>query len=306
MITTITGKNTFLLGQKLSEMSADFIAKNSDLAVERLDGQDADTPHMVEAMESLPFLTSKKLVILTEPSTQKDFAQSFQIIIDRVPDTTDVIIVEPHLDKRSVYAKDLKKLTDYQEFNHQEGEDLARWLVDVAKNQDGNISLGDARYLTRRVSINQQQLYSELQKLLAYNPQISRESIDLMTEEAPQSTVFNLLDAAFAGNVKRALGLYDEQRRQRVEPQLILGMIAWQLHILALVATGKDLSDNELAKQAGISPFVVGKSRDILQRIGGARVKQLVGMALKLDIDLKSKPIDADDALQNFIVNLTD
>ncbi len=70
----------------------------------------------------------------------------------------------------------------------------------------------DAKYLVMRVGANQQTLSNELAKLLSYDKAITRQTIDLLTEQTPQSTIFELLDAAFAGNSKKAMELYAEQR----------------------------------------------------------------------------------------------
>lgn len=304
MITTLTGKNSFLLIKEYRQLVDNFIAEFSDLAIEKLDGQEADTPHMVEAMESMSFLSSNKLVVLSSPSAQRDFTDNFSKIIDRVPYTTDILIIEPKLDKRSVYAKELKKLTQYHEFNDLDDEDLVRWLVDEVKAQQGSLTSSDARYLVSRVGANQQLLYNELDKLVTYRANIDRQTIDQLTEEVPQSSIFQLLEAAFGGDVAKALKLYDEQRRQKVEPQAILALIAWQLHVLALVATGGGRSDDEIAREAKISPYVVRKSRSIVRSIGGGMVKVLVNKALELDVKLKTVSIDADDALQNFVISI--
>ncbi len=57
---------------------------------------------------SLPFLASKKLVVLRAPSANKQFVEQVETILASVSDTTDVIIIEPKLDKRSAYYKFLK------------------------------------------------------------------------------------------------------------------------------------------------------------------------------------------------------
>src|SRR5690606_21428745 len=114
----------------------------------------------------------------------------------------------------------------------------------------GSLSVADARYLVSRVGQNQLQLSSELQKLLDYQPAVNRQTIDLLTEPTPQSSIFDLLAAAFDGQAKRVLQLYHEQRQQKVEPLNILALAAWQLHILALIKTAGERSPQQIASQA--------------------------------------------------------
>jgi DNA polymerase III delta subunit len=222
-----------------------------------------------------------------------------------VPETTDVVIVEPKLDKRSSYYKFLQKKTEYKEFTQLDMNGLAQWLVGKAKEQGGSISASDARYLVERVGLSQQLVGNELAKLILYRPQVSRETIDLLTEATPQSTIFQLLEAAFAGRTRVVLELYEEQRAQRVEPQQIIAMLSWQLHILALVKTAAGRSAGQIAAEAKISPYVVQKSQDIAQKLSLPELKKLVQDLLIIDTRLKREGIDADEALKNYLLQLS-
>ena len=304
MITTLSGSNHFLLKSELDRLVQAFVAEHTDMGLEQFDGEEAEYDRMREALESLPFLASKKMVVLKKPSANKQFVEHFESLLVEMPVTTDVVIVEPKLDKRLSYYKYLKSKTEFKDFSELDEQAMGRWLVERAKAQQGTLSTNDARYLIERVGLNQQQLSNEIDKLLNYRPQITRDTIDLLTDKAPQSTIFELIDAAMSGQVKRAMQLYDEQRRQKVEPQQILAMIVWQLHVLAVVKTAGQRDANEIAKQAKLSPYVVRKSQGIARRISLQELKDLIRSVLKLDISLKSKSIDADDALQNLFITI--
>lgn len=304
MITTLSGANSYGLLTKLRELTLAFVEANDELAVERLDGQETELANIKEALTGLPFLASKKLVILREPGAIKKFAEYVEQILGNVPEANDVIIVEPKLDKRQNYFKYLKKSTDFQEFDELDQNGLSRWLVETAKEQKGSISPGDARYLVERVGQNQQLLSNELEKLLIYNPKITRQGIDLLTEQTPQSTIFQLLDAAFAGQIKKTLDIYVEQRALKIEPQQIIAMLTWQLHVLAIIKAAGDRPIDQIAKEAKINPFVLRKSQSIARKLTLRQVRNLVDDLLKIDIAIKTTSIDADEALQHYLIKL--
>jgi DNA polymerase-3 subunit delta len=304
MIVTLTGANRFGLSQKLRQLTDAFVAQHGDLALEKLDGQEAEFGRISEALTSLPFLASQKMVILREPSANKKFVELAEQILGAVPETTDVIVVEPKLDKRLSYYKFLKKSTDFQEFTELDQPGLAAWLVEAAKSQKGSLSLSDARYLVERVGPDQQLLSNELDKLLIYSPQITRQTIDLLTEATPQSTIFQLLEAAFAGNTKRTLDLYAEQRALKVEPPQIIAMLAWQLHVLSVIKLAGDRTADQIAKKARLNPFVVRKSQLIANKLSQGEVRQLVRDLLKIDTASKRTNLDADEALQHYLLEL--
>ncbi len=104
---------------------------------------------------------------------------------------------------------------------------------------------------------------------------------------------------------KAAIEIYEEQRRLRVEPQAILALIAWQLHLLSLIKTAKDRSSADIARAAGVSPYAVGRSMTIANNITAEGLKKLVHETLILDARLKSETIDTDGAMKNLLLRIS-
>lgn len=306
MITTLTGSNSYLLAAELNRRIADFIKTYTDMGLEKVDGEEGDYARMREALQNLPFLANKKLIVLRNPSATKEFTETFDDLLTTIPETNDVLIYESKLDKRSSYAKLLQKKTDYQNFEDLGEHELPSWLVEEAKGRGGQLDKQQAAYMVNRLGTRQQLLSHELDKLLAYQPTITKETIDLLTDPMPQSTIFQLLDEAFAGRLQSAMALYQDQRAQKVEPQAIIPMLAWQLQILALVKTAGPKTVETIAREAKLNPFVVRKSRSIANRLSFERLKELIHELRELDISLKTTPLDADEALRLFLLHLAD
>ncbi len=304
MIITLTGSNSFMLKQELERLKNEFISKYGDLAYEKVDGEEVPAERLIEAAQSLPFLAPEKLVVLYNLGSQKQFSDSVENVISGVPETTRLVIVEPKVDKRSSYFKVLKSITDFKEYNELDNFELSKWIVQYAKDQSGNITPADANYLIEKIGQSQMLLASELDKLLNYSPNIDRQNIDLLTDRTSQSTIFELLDAVFAGRSKQALDLYHEQRALKVEPQQIIAMLAWQLHTLAMIKTAGDKTPDQIAKEAKLNPFVVRKSLAIAKRLTTKQLKDMIRKALELDVRLKTESINPDDALQEYLLGL--
>jgi DNA polymerase-3 subunit delta len=304
MISVLTGENSFALERALHARTAEFVETYGDLALERIDGQEAEYEKMRDALTSLPFLASRKLVVLREPGANKDFVAAIESLVSEIPETTEVVIVEAKPDKRTAYYKFLRSQKDFQEFPELDGNDLAGWLTKEAKNRGGELSLGDARLLVERLGTDQQLLANELEKLLLYEPKVSRASIEQLTTASPQSTIFQLLETAFAGNGRRTLQLYAEQRSLKVEPAQIIAMLTWQLHVLAIIKTAGERSAEQIAKEARINPYVVRKSQAIARSLSTAELKQQIASLLSIDMRSKRTNLDADEALQNYLLEL--
>ena len=304
MIQILTGENSFLLRQALVARTDVMVVEYGDMAVERLDASEVDVDRIREALQSAPFFTAKKLLILSGTTTNKPFMEQAEKLLGYIAESTDVIITEPKLDKRSIYYKLLKRTADMQEFMSLDEAALPRWLVQIAAANGGKLSPIDARLLVERVGTDQQLLFQEVAKLALYRPHITRDSIELLTDAAPQSQIFDLIDAAFRGDTRRALNLYRDQREQRVDPAQIIALLVWQLRTLALVLTARQRSDQEIAQSAKISPYIVQKTRRLSGGVTLRRLKQLVYELLTLDVRSKREKIDLDEALQNYILLL--
>jgi DNA polymerase-3 subunit delta len=304
MIITVTGPNSFALQRDLKDIVKKFVSEYSDMGLERLDGEEVEYDRIRESLESLPFLASKKLVVLRSPGANKQFTENAERLLGELPDTTDVVIFEPKLDKRLTYAKFLKKSTDYREYNELDSPQLARWLVETAKKQGGELSISDASLLINRVGVSQQHLNNELIKIILYNPKITKDTIMRLTDQTLQSTVFDLLDAALGGQTKRAVALYKEQRAAKTEPAQIIALMSWQLHVLALIKTAGNRELGAIAQEAKINPFVVRKSSVVASKLSIDDLTELIRSVRTLDVRLKSESIDADEAMLLLLVQM--
>lgn len=304
MIQVLTGANAFGLQHDLDKIVGKFMDEYGDLALERVDGEESSYERIAEALNGLPFLAPRKMVLLRAPSAQKKFAEEAEKLLADLPETNQVVIIEPKLDKRSVYYKYLKKNTELTEYAQPDENSMAAWLQREAKSGGGIISSNDARYLVERTGLNQQNLSNELAKLLLHESTVTRLGIDLLTEATPQSTIFQLLEAAFAGNTKLAFRLYAEQRALKIEPQQIIAMLGWQLHVLAVVKLAGDRSPETIAGDSKMSPYVVRKSQTIARRLSLVELKKLISELLLIDRRSKRTMLDLDEALQHYLLSL--
>jgi DNA polymerase III subunit delta len=303
-IRVLTGSNSFALKNELHKITTEFIKTYGDFGLERIEAAEIEFGRLLENVASLPFLAQRRMIILSDPSANKSINERIDNLIAAVADTTDLIIVEAKFDKRLTLYKTLKKKASVKEFAELDERVLPKWLVDEAKVRGGGLTLSDATYLVQRVGANQMALHNELDKLLTYQPVITRATVDLLTELEPQSSVFDLVEAVFSGNTKKAINLYQDQRKQQVEPQAIMGMLAWQMHILAVVKANEKLGPDGIASAAKLNPYVVRKTMYLTSSKSLRDIKDLVKRVLDLDIRLKSEAVDADEAIQHLLFTI--
>lgn len=304
MVYTYAGTNDFGRQQAVRQHMQRFSAAHGDMALQKLDAADATADEIREALQSAPFLADRKLVVIRSGASNKSFAEQASDLLQDLADTTEVVLDEPKLDKRSTYYKFIHKNTEFSDFAALDTRGLAAWAVGYAKDLTGQISRGDAQYLVERVGPDQQLIASELKKLLITGKPITKSLIDTYTEPNPQSTIFELLDAAFQGKAEQALRIYEEQRQLKVDPHYIIAMLIWQLHIVAILVAGQGMPVDDVAKKAKISPYVAKKSQGIARRVTKAQLLALLERLIAIDVQSKSTSLNLDDALKHYILLL--
>src|SRR5581483_664061 len=133
MIITLAGNNAYTLKKRLDELIAGFIKKHGELAIEKFDGEEADAQLILDAIQNLPFLAERKLVIVRNAGLNKILSEQAEQIAGSVPESTDLIFYETQTDKRTAFYKTLKKKTEFEEFEELDPRGLANWLVQEAK-----------------------------------------------------------------------------------------------------------------------------------------------------------------------------
>lgn len=304
MVITLSGDNSFLINRQIKDLVNEYKQKYDSIGIENLDISGINFGQISQLLNSLSLFSPNKLMILDRPSESKEFEQNIENICQELPESTTLLLVEPSLDKRSVYYKYISRNTDHRSLNKLQPNDLVKFIIDYAAELGSRIDRASAVYLVERVGDNQMNISHEVEKLSLYSNNISTVEIDVMTEPTPSSTIFQLLDAAFNNNPSKALRIYNEQRTLKVEPIQILSMLAWQLQAIATVITAKNMSDKEIASQTKMSPFVISKTKYITSKISFTKIKQLVNDLSQIDIRSKSQSYDVDEALKNYILSI--
>ncbi len=304
MIITLAGPNEFARSEELRRLIAQFVGEHGDIGLERVDPESLELGALLDLLQATNLFAPHRMIILRGLSVNKSLAEKLPEILASCSDEVDLIFYEPNLDMRTSYAKTLQKQTDFRKFEELKEPQLMHWLVAEASARDASLSRSDASLLIGRLGMNQQLLSLELDKLISFSPNIHREVIEQLTEQSPQSTIFDLLAAAFGGDASKAVGLYMEQRSQKVEAQMILSMIAWQLHAVIVAKLGNKRSAETIASESKLSPYVVRNASDIARRTPLKKLQQLLDDVISLEITMKSKAIDVDDAAQALLISI--
>jgi DNA polymerase III delta subunit len=227
------------------------------------------------------------MVVLSDITKNKLLQDELLEGLGRIPEDAELVIYEPAIDRRTALFKELKQVSDFYDFSELDDRELAKWAVDTYDKLGGKLGLGEATHLVQRVASDQWALKNELEKLINTKQPITRDVIDEFVDESFTETIFQLLDATFAGQRDKAFRILEGLRANKVDGHYVLSMIIWQVHILLLVAYAGERSAEQIAKENKLSPFVVRKSQGLMRRISKMQLKKIVDTCA--DIDYESK-----------------
>lgn len=306
MIVAITGKNQYQARQDLDRRISEYLRTYGDLSLHNFDGDDLDINKLREATISMPFLSAQSMVILQNVNAAKAYHDDIIQLIADVPDTTEFIVFDTNLDKRTAIYKVLSTRSDFKEYGPRSSFELVDWTInEFNERSQKKVDRRVAQYLVERVGEDEWRLHNEIDKLILFD-EISQETIEEAVEPHIRDTIFQLLDATTQKKTGRALEIYKKLLSNRVEPQYILSMIIWQLHIVSVVFAAKDRDDKQISSDHGISPFVVGKVRYAANSLNKTLLRQMLSATAEVDFKLKTTSVDAVLLVEQLIVRLAE
>lgn len=288
MITLLTGDNSFEIKRALHNIAAAF-----DGVAEKIDGEGVELSQLADILQGATLFADKRLVIVNNLSENKTLWDVLPEWIPRVSADVHVVLLERKPDKRTKTYKDLKKFADVREFSVWGDRDVRLaeiWVADEAKRQNVALDKKGVQYLVARVGLDQWQLFHALQKL-AVLEEVSSEVIEAVIEANPTENVFNLLDAALKGDVRKVHTMV-QNLQQSQDPYMTLGLLTSQVFQLSVLAVCGSRLPDEVASDIGAHPFALGKLVSHAKNLGRSGVRKVSRIFADIDDKLKSTATD--------------
>lgn len=313
------GNDEFAISRKLKEFDSDFTDPTSaDMNTARLDARSMGEDDLSNAVNAMPFLAKKRLVLLANlsakynnPSVRKKFLE----FVEKAPDTTRLVMyesVEPRDAEKHwlvKWAEKNSKLIQTKAFMLPRLKDMTGWIVNETKNQDGQIEPRAAEILKDMVGVDTRQAGTEIAKLLAYvNWARPVTSVDVETVciVTSQQSVFDFVDALSNGNSKSAQHLL-HRLLETEDPFSLWGMVVRQFRLLIQareILDGRG-NQNDVARVLGVHPFVAEKTTQQATRFSIESLESIYRELLRIDEGVKTSKITLDLAMDTLVVELT-
>lgn len=295
----------------------------AELNTTQLDGKGASDEELRTAVSSLPFLSERRLVILSHPLARTqgaDAKKRFLALLDEVsPSTALVLLVEDqpfrgrgwdamsegHWLRKWVAAAGPRALERVCALPS--AGDMPGWIQKEVRKQGGSFSVEAARSLAAAVETNTELAAQEITKLLTYagGRPVEAEDVDLLCAPVGQGNIFDLVDAAAEGRTAEALrALHTLLEFQ--DTGLVFGMLTRQYRLL--IQAREILDDGggaaQITRLLNQGDFVANKLARQARRLSLDDLKKIYHRLLQLDEDSKSGQTDLITGLDTFVAGL--
>jgi DNA polymerase-3 subunit delta len=306
MIFFFYGTNTYTLRQKLRQMTAAYLEKSgSDFGLERIDGQSVSADKLRSALQAAPFLANSRLVIIENLGKNKAVSATIEHILSGIPETTVAVFVETEPDARTTYYKQMLSLAKPALFDQLPPPKLISWAKSEVERFGGTVERPALALLLEQTNGDQWRLSEEIQKLVNFDPIVTVETVSQLVEAGLSQSIFDLVDAMTTGRSGDALNIFRKLIQAREDEFKMLGMIQWQLRNLLLAKAGGQITSAELAKVAGMSPYVAGRVQANSRRYDIEVLKSSYKAAVDTEEAIKSGHIPSTVGVEQLIYTIS-
>jgi DNA polymerase-3 subunit delta len=298
----------------------------ADMNTTRLDGRSVTLAQLKDALASVPFLASRRLVILTHPTIRYKDKNEQQALIDylALPKPTaklllveyDFLTEEKHrkvgklhwLEKWALSPEQAHRV--YVRHHAQPGGALmVKWIQDHVKAAGGQITTQAAVALASQVGDDTRLASQEIDKLLTYtnlSRPVDEDDVEHLTPLTAKVGDFELVNAIRDRDQRRSQALL-HRSLQEEDPLRIFSSIVFQVR--ALIVAREILDEHgtvdDFPKSLKISYYPAKYALESAARFSSKFLEHIYHRLLAFDEAMKSGQMDPDLALELLVVELT-
>lgn len=302
----IYGDDEYAIQKQINTIVAKIDASYDEI---KLDMDDNNIGDLIEELRTIPFLSEKKVIYVTNISSiddKSDYYEDFLNAINTFNDTNiSIFLADSKLKSDSTIYKDLKKYAICYAFTNN-GTSLDELLVEILKDNDFQMANDAKEELLARVD-NAKALISELDKLLMYkydDKQITKNDVALLVSKNLDLNVFDLVTAVIEKNKKKAIEIYNDLQVANVSATYLLGLLLskfqeiFDVKVLIQGGYSQDLIASIFKVKSGRAYYMIKNANMLNMKL----VKQKLEELTKLEYDIKSGRQEQTLGLELFIL----
>lgn len=287
-----------------------------------LNGKEITQDDIINACETLPFMSQKKVVILNEVALFLEHGltdeKEFYKYLDNIGLHCVFILIDRKMEvkKTTKFYKYFKRNNIIVEFNKLNKTQLQGWLKTQLKMNQKEMSPSNMNYFMDRSTYfhrnHDTDLYSlkgELNKLINYSDdvEIKKEDIESISQKTMDNNIFDLLGYISERKADKALEVFNELYFLNEPALKILFMITRQVRLLLTykLYREKGYDDSQIRTKLKISPYELKKIVQQSRKQDIKALKKHFNDLLLMDKKLKTSTMDEKLEMEMLILRIS-
>ncbi|MFT8315139.1 MAG: DNA polymerase III subunit delta [Clostridium sp.] len=315
------GYNEQLIKENIRKITELVVNPNFlDLNYFEFDGATVSYDEIVNACETLPFMSDKKVIVIYRADFLSDRAKNInknsESILKKIQDYGGnlpeqcVLIIyyifENDREKVSSKVKRMGKSACVVEFTKLRGMVLQKKVKEIFNQKGKNIDRANLSFFCSEVENNMDIIENEVDKLCSYtgDRDIEKQDILDLLPERSDNDIFNLVDFLSQKKPERAIEVLSELMYRGEKATNILSMIERQFRIMINLKIGMNnkKSKEELAREYRLHPFVCEKIMAQCKKYTLEQIIKAEEICAQTERELKSQGSDERVKLELLII----
>jgi DNA polymerase-3 subunit delta len=303
------GEEPYLLNQSIERFKYAVLTEGAiDFNYSLFYAADADISSVRDAVETLPMMAPKRLVILKEAQelTDREWSELEPLITAPV-DSTVFVILASRVDKRKKQIRLMMETADCVEFKKPYDNQIPGWVKYIAGTLNLMIADDAILLLAKLVGSHLTEIEAELKKLADYvgeRKRIEVSDVAQVVSRSKEENVFDFTRAIGESDRVRALEHLVHLLDQGQSEIGIVSLLARHIRLLLTVKRGLDqgLSGAKLAHYAQVPPYFLDNYVMQSRLWPVKKLEQTLVVLAETDKALKSSPLSSHIWLENLVL----
>lgn len=303
------GEEPYLLNQCVERFKYAVLNEGaSDFNYDLFYASDADTGRVTDAVETLPMMAARRLVILKEAQelSDKEWA-SLEPLFASPVDSTVFVVFANRIDKRKKTIRLLMDKADCVEFKKPYENEVPRWIKYIASNLGLGIADDAIHLLHKLVGNHLTEIEAELTKLGDYvggQRKIEVSDVAAVVSRSKEESVFDFTKAVGLNDRVKALEHLVHLMDQGQSEVGIVSLLARHIRILLTIKKGlnEGLNGAKLAHYAQVPPYFLESYLEQTREWSVKKLEQTLVILSETDKALKSSPLSSAIWLENMVL----
>ncbi|MCR4720385.1 MAG: DNA polymerase III subunit delta [Lachnospiraceae bacterium] len=307
----LCGSETYLVRYcvRLIKKAALGADENAEMNFDSYNEQTYDFRAFADSALTVPFFSSYRLIML-EGCKISDDIDAFVRLLDELPETTIILIVDKSVDKKTKLYKAVTKYGYVCDLSEITDQNRADFIKKEFAGYGKEISGSDAAYFVEYVGGDLYNLMNEADKAASFTEgrnRVTRSDIEEICCMQTENRIFDIIGEISVGHGEKVMSICADLMYLKESPMKILRLLANEYLKLATLIElkNKGLSVSSIAGETKTPDWLVKKKLNLVSRMDSRKIRNAIELVENTEYKIKNGDLDMQTGLEIMLAELS-